>query len=56
MLCNHGVCFAAGSLITSRDMLPGLNYLTISIDKFGIKDPQYYLDPYISVSVKSETT
>lgn len=37
-------------------MLPGLNYLTISIDKFGIKDPQYYLDPYISVSVKSETT
>ncbi|XP_064403022.1 axin interactor, dorsalization-associated protein-like [Halichondria panicea] len=53
MLCNHGVCFAAGSLITSRDMLPGLNYLTISIDKFGIKDPQYYLDPYISVSVKN---
>lgn len=45
---------AAGSLLKRRDVLPGYSYLDISIEKIGMKDPQTYIDPLITVSVKSE--
>lgn len=44
----------AGSLVSEREMLPGLSYLTIKIDKFGVKDPQNHLDPFFTISVKSK--
>ena len=35
-------------------MLPGYSYLSITIEKIGLKDPQDYIDPAITVTVKSE--
>ena len=44
----------ADVMATTHEMLPGLSYLTIKIGRIGIKNPQNYLDPHITVSVKSE--
>lgn len=35
-------------------MQPGCTYVTITIDKIGLKNPHDYIDPFITVSVKSE--
>lgn len=43
----------AGSLVRRKETMPGYSYLTISIDKIGLKDPQDYIDPAITVSVKN---
>ena len=37
-------------------MKPGRTYLTITIDKIGLKDPNGFVDPFVTVSVKSEPT
>lgn len=36
-----------------RDILPGYSYLNVTIDKIELKDSQNYIDPFITVSVKS---
>ena len=35
-------------------MRPGCTYVTITIDKIGLKNPHDYIDPFITVSVKSK--
>jgi len=35
-------------------MKSGHTYLTITIDKIGLKDPNGFTDPFITVTVKSE--
>ncbi len=57
----HVVCWidvgsafpVAGSLVPRVSTLPGHTYLTITVDRIGVKDPQNYIDPFITVSVKS---
>lgn len=44
----------AGTLLTRKDILPGYSYLDITIEKIELKDPQNYVDPFITVSVKSQ--
>ncbi len=44
----------AGTLLKRKDVLPGYSYLDITIEKIELKDPQNYIDPFITVSVKSQ--
>ena len=46
----------AGSLLHRSAMKPGHTYLTITIDKIGLKSPNAFIDPFITVSLKSEPT
>ena len=54
LLLDWDFMSAAGSLLERRDALPGYNFLDIIIEKIGLKDPQNYIDPLITVSVKSK--
>ena len=44
-----------GTLLQRSDLLPGYTYLSILVDKIGLKDPLAYADPFITVSVKSRS-
>lgn len=44
----------AGSLMQRTTTAPGHTYLTITVDRIGLKDPQTYIDPFMTISVKSE--
>ena len=41
-----------GNLLLQPTYKPGQTYLTIHIDKIGIKDPHNYIDPFIEISIK----
>ena len=41
-----------GNLLPEPLYKPGRTYLTIHINKIGIKDPHNYIDPFIEISIK----
>lgn len=43
-----------GTLFKRKQVLPGKTYLTITIDKIGMKDSQSYIDPLITITTLTQ--
>ena len=43
-----------GNLLSPPSYKPGRTYLTIHVNKIGIKDPHNYIDPFIEISIKGK--
>ena len=43
-----------GTLIVRQYLVPGFDYLNITIDKIEIKNAKDFIDPFFTVSLKSE--